>query len=139
MKAASVLMILGAGLFPAGCRREANETATMPVQPVAVSPTSASAVVRRAPRTENIVVVTEDQPGLRDRAKFHPLDAQHVAQTKFPFGVVERGVLEIRGGDLVYNFRIRDDSTHLVHEVLVDAVAGKLVTSIPVRSARSPR
>jgi len=39
------------------------------------------------------------------QAKFLPIDAQHIGQTKFPTGTVKDGVIERRGDDLVGPFQ----------------------------------
>jgi uncharacterized membrane protein YkoI len=78
-----------------------------------------------------VIQVQEEVPGLLAQAQYHPLDAQHVAQAKYPTGKVTEGWLERRGGDLVYRFRIRDDNG--VNDVLVDSFNGKIINSIPVK------
>jgi uncharacterized membrane protein YkoI len=68
---------------------------------------------------------------LLEQARYHPLDAQHIAQGKYPKGAVQAGWLERRGGDLVYRFRIRDVDGSL-NDVLVDSFQGRIINSIPV-------
>lgn len=78
------------------------------------------------------VQVKEEVPGLLEQAKFNPLDAQHIAQGKYPKGTVKAGWLERRGSDLVYRFRFRDEDGS-VNDVLVDSFRGTIINSIPVK------
>lgn len=77
------------------------------------------------------VQVKEEVPGLLAQAKFNPLDAQHIAQGKYPKGTVKEGWLERRGSDLVYRFRVRDEDGS-VNDVLVDSFRGTIINTIPV-------
>lgn len=84
----------------------------------------------RAPARETIVSVVEDSPGLLARARVLPIDAQHLAQTKFPQGEVKVAELKYRGADLVYAYYIQQAGVEGVEEVIVDANSGQLITSI---------
>ena len=77
-----------------------------------------------APR-ENVVRIIEERPGLIEEARVQPLDAQHVAQTRFPEGVVEAGKIERRPQGLMYIFIIKDEGKRW--EVLVSAFGAELV------------
>jgi hypothetical protein len=138
----------GLGVIAAGCGREPRTETAMAdsarmADSLAMAPAptpDGAAGARRsgaAVATENVVQVTEQVPGLLALAKILPIDAQHVAQTKFPTGTVKDGTIERRTGDLVYTFHIQDESG-VVHAVLVDAMDGKLVTSIPKGSEKNP-
>ena len=83
------------------------------------------------PSKEHIVKVKEQTPGLLAQAKIQPLDAQHLAQTKFPTGTVKAGMIERRGGDLVYAFQLQPKGAKGTETVLVNAIDGSLISSIP--------
>ena len=85
-----------------------------------------------AERPVLVVQVQEEVPGLLEQAKYHPLDAQHIAQGKYPRGMVQAGWLERRGKNLVYRFRVRDEDGTL-HDVLVDSFRGDIINTIPVQ------
>ena len=89
-----------------------------------------TAGARLAPRTERVVQVSEQVPGLLAQAKIHPLDAQHLAQTKFPQGRVESGEILRRPEGLVYSFVIQQPGVSGSEEVLVHAMDGGILTSI---------
>jgi uncharacterized membrane protein YkoI len=127
------------------CGRDRQENAANPDSTrdtVAMATTdSLSASNRAAPpgarpgRTERpvlVVQVQEEVPGLLEQVKFHPIDAQHIAQGKYPQGTVQAGWLERRGKDLVYRFRIRDGDGS-IHDVLVDSYSGTIINTIPVQ------
>ncbi len=78
-----------------------------------------------------VIEVKEEAPGMIAEARYHPLDAQHIAQTKYPTGKVEAGFIERRGDDLVYRFRIKDDEG-VRHDVLVNSFDGKIIDTIQV-------
>lgn len=112
------------GLAPADRTvRVAPVSQPAPQQPPApqVMRTRAAAL---APR-ENVVRIIEERPGLIDEARITPLDAQHVAQTRFPDGVVEAGKIERRPQGLVYVFVVQDEKKRW--EVLVSAFDADLI------------
>lgn len=82
------------------------------------------------PAREVIVTVVEDSPGLLARARILPIDAQHLAQTKYPQGEVKVAELKYRGADLVYSYYIQQPGVDGVEEVIVQANSGQLITSI---------
>jgi hypothetical protein len=96
--------------------------------------TAASGSVKPSGR-ENLVTVTEATPGLLAQAKFIPIDAQHIAQTKFPEGVVQSGMIERRSGELIYTFEIKQKGVPGVELVLVNAIDGSIVNTIHRDSA----
>src|SRR5262245_59577301 len=51
---------------------------------------TASSVSQR----EHLVTVTEEAPGMLAQAKYLPIDAQHLAQTKYPEGTVKSGTIQ---------------------------------------------
>ena len=81
-------------------------------------------------RRENLVTVTEEAPGMLAQAKYLPIDAQHLAQTKYPEGVVKSGIIRRRAGDLVYVFEIQQKDVVGTELVLVDAIDGSIVSTI---------
>jgi uncharacterized membrane protein YkoI len=99
---------------------------------------AAAATAARPAAKEHIVKVREQTPGLLAQAKIQPLDAQHLAQTKFPTGTVKDGMIERRGGDLVYAFRIQPKGMKGSEEVLVNAIDGTLITSIHRAPVKKP-
>jgi hypothetical protein len=149
------LSMLSMLVIVAGCRdRQENGSAADPAQDTVamVSPSNGAAPAGTAADTrtgsgpsgsaspgkragtggrELVVEVQEEVPGLLEQARYHPLDAQHIAQGKYPKGAVQAGWLERRGGDLVYRFRIRDVDGSL-NDVLVDSFQGRIINSIPV-------
>jgi hypothetical protein len=82
------------------------------------------------PRTEHVVKVHEATAGLLAKAKVQPIDAQHMAQTKYPMGVVKDGQILYRSGDLVYAFNIQQEGVTGTEEVFVSAMNGTLITAI---------
>jgi len=94
------------------------------------SRSAAGGRVGAAPAREIIVTVVEDSPGLLARARILPIDAQHLAQTKFPQGEVKVAELKYRGADLVYAYYIQQPGVEGVEEVILDANNGALITSI---------
>lgn len=129
----------------AACSRDRQENAANPDQArdtVALSTPadSSTAAAGRAPAGQSksterpviVVQVQEETPGLLAQAKYNPLDAQHIAQGKYPKGGLQAGWLERRGPDLVYRFRIRDEDGS-VNDVLVDSFRGSIINSIPVK------
>ncbi|MGQ0702312.1 MAG: PepSY domain-containing protein [Gemmatimonadales bacterium] len=103
---------------------------TVTVTPVAQpsqpeSPQVMRTRVAAAPPREHVVKIIEERPGLIDEARVKPLDAQHVAQTRFPEGEVEAGKIERRPQGLVYIFVIKDEGKRW--EVLVDAFDADLI------------
>ena len=153
------LSMLSMLVIVAGCRdRQENESTSDPARDTVamVSPSSDTAAAGTAADTRRgsgpsgapagspagaragtdrpvlVVQVQEEVPGLLEQARYHPLDAQHIAQGKYPKGRVQAGWLERRGGDLVYRFRIRDEDG-AVNDVLVDSFQGRIINSIPVR------
>jgi uncharacterized membrane protein YkoI len=78
-----------------------------------------------------VVQVQEEVPGLIAQARVIPLDAQHIAQSKYPKGALQAGFLERRAGELVYRFRIKDEDGK-VYDVLVESFQGRIVNTIPV-------
>ena len=90
-----------------------------------------AATARSTPRPGEVIVkVTEQVPGLLAQAKYLPIDAQHLAQTKYPEGAVKSGAIERRGGDLVYIYEIQLQGVEGSELVLVDAMNGTLISSM---------
>ena len=137
------LSIVSIGVI-AACSRDRQENASNPDQAkdtVAQStPADSTAATGTAPAgrpkpTERAVIVVkvqEETPGLLAQAKYNSLDAQHIAQGKYPKGAVQAGWLERRGSDLVYRFRFRDEDGS-VNDVLVDSFRGTIINTIPVK------
>lgn len=141
------LSIVSIGVI-AACSRDRQENAANPDQAkdtVAMTADSTVAVgtasnpaappgARPGPTGRPIIVVQvkEEVPGLLEQAKYNPLDAQHIAQGKYPKGAVLAGWLERRGPDLVYRFRFKDEDGS-VNDVLVDSFRGTIINSIPVK------
>jgi uncharacterized membrane protein YkoI len=137
------LSIVSLGVI-AACSRDRQENAANPDQAkdtVALStPANSStaatgtAAAGQSKSTKPVIVVQvqEETPGLLAQAKYNPLDAQHIAQGKYPKGGLLAGWLERRGPDLVYRFRIRDEDGS-VNDVLVDSFRGSIINSIPVK------
>lgn len=148
MRMAQMIVLGGLGAMAVGCGREPREETAAADSArladsvaMAAAPAPSASVTTRTdatapPRVEHVAEVTEQTPGLLAQARFVPLDAQHIAQTKFPTGTVLDGTIERRGGDLVYAFRIREQGTGQVQTVLVDAMVGKLIGSIPGEARR---
>jgi uncharacterized membrane protein YkoI len=135
------LSVVSLGVI-AACSRDRQENADQARDTVAVSTPadSTTAATGTAPAgrpksTERpilVVQVQEETPGLLAQAKFNPLDAQHIAQGKYPKGAVQAGWIERRGQDLVYRFRFRDEDGS-VNDVLVDSSRGSIINTIPVK------
>ena len=107
----------------------------MPETRAGSGPSASSRTAARPGSNERpvlVVQVKEEVPGLLEQAKYNPLDAQHIAQGKYPKGAVQAGWLERRGQDLVYRFRVRDEDGS-VNDVLVDSFRGSIINSIPVK------
>lgn len=139
------LALAGLGLLGAACAREdrtalvadsvqlADSVAlVVPAAPgvAAAVPRTGTAGARLAPKTETVVTVTEDVPGLLAEAKIHPLDAQHLAQTKYPKGKVLGGQIARGPAGLVYTFTIQQPDVEGVEEVLVSAMDGGIINTI---------
>ena len=142
------MLAIGAGVVSCRDRQEkaANPDSTRDTVAIA---TSDSVAVGSGPSVSNpaappgarpgpterpvlVVQVQEETPGLLAQAKYNPLDAQHIAQGKYPKGAVQAGWIERRGPDLVYRFRFRDGDGSL-NDVLVDSFRGTIINSIPVK------
>lgn len=130
-EAASAVPVTANGMCPGmahrNCQHGADSRAPV-AQPSPTQPSQEEAQLTRAgallPR-DNVVTIIEQRPGLLGEARVKPLDAQHVAQTRFPNGFVEAGKIEQRPQGLLYAFVIRDDGKRW--EVLVSAVGGDLI------------
>ncbi len=108
--------------------------ATRPGGPAATG-TGAATRTGAAENPPLVVPVQEEVPGLLAQARTHPLDAQHIAQAKFPTGKVQAGWLERRGNGLAYRFRVStDDGT--THDVIIDSFDGKIIITNVVRDPR---
>lgn len=134
------LLSLSAVLAVAACgdREEAatpqNDTAAVATGTADTRTGARPAGTAGAPATTATVIqVQEEVPGLIQEAKFHPLDAQHIAQGKYPEGKVTAGWIERRAGNLVYRFRFNDPATG-TNDVLLDANQGTIISTIPVRN-----
>jgi len=79
---------------------------------------------------EPLVKVTEATPGLLAEAKLLPIDAQHLAQTKYPLGKVLAGTIERRAGKLVYSFEIQQQNVAGTELVLISANDGLMLDTI---------
>jgi len=135
------VVVLGLGAIVTGCaRRDQAELAADSVRvadSVAATRSADSIAAARAaaarasvaPR-EVIVQVKEATPGLLAQAKFLPIDAQHLAQTKYPEGEVKSGTIERRSGALVYTFEIQQKGVEGTELVLVNAMDGSIVNTI---------
>jgi len=139
MHVSRMMFLGGLGALLVGCGGEPQNGASADSVRLADSAAMATTTAAKAPpRVEQVAEVTEQAPGMLAQARFVPLDAQHIAQTKFPTGTVLDGTIERRGGDLVYTFRIKKKERGQVHTVLVDAMVGKLIGSIPAEGAGKP-
>ena len=138
------LSIVSIGVI-AACSRDRQENAATPDSTrdtvAMVTPADSSTVTtgkvlagrsKSAERPVLVVQVQEETPGLLAQAKYNPLDAQHIAQGKYPKGAVQAGWIERRGQDLVYRFRFRDGDGSL-NDVLVDSFRGTIINTIPVK------
>jgi uncharacterized membrane protein YkoI len=103
---------------------------------LALANDSAASAARRTapaatgPRAEVLVKVTEQVPGLLSQAKLLPIDAQHLAQGKYPEGTVKSGTIERRSGRLVYTFEIQQKGVEGTELVLIGANDGAIVNTI---------
>lgn len=147
----AMVLVLGFGVLAAGCaRRDQADVAADSVRmadSVAAARTADSAAAAgaatRAPtntvRRENLVTVIEATPGLLARAKFIPIDAQHLAQTKFPEGVVKSGTIEKTPSGLVYTFEIQQKDVEGTELVLVNAMDGSILNTIHKAAAATKK
>lgn len=69
----------------------------------------------------------ETQKSLEAQAKIDKQQAQEIAMTKAPGGVVRSAELEREHGHLVWSFDITKPNSRDITEVQVDAVTGKIV------------
>jgi uncharacterized membrane protein YkoI len=103
---------------------------------LALANDSAASAARRTapaatgPRAEVLVKVTEQVPELLSQAKLLPIDAQHLAQGKYPEGTVKSGTIERRSGRLVYTFEIQQKGVEGTELVLIGANDGAIVNTI---------
>lgn len=81
-------------------------------------------------KVDSTIKVKEKPAGLLAEAKIQPLDAQHLALTKYPEGKVTTAEITRRGKDLVYIFRI-ERADHRPRQVLIDAMTGEVINTIP--------
>jgi hypothetical protein len=137
MRLQPMLLVAGLGVLAAGCARRDQADRAADSARMADSLTAARAAAPGgaggSPTTggrENLVTVTEATPGLLAQAKFIPIDAQHLAQTKFPEGMVKSGMIERRAGELVYTFEIQQKGVDGVELVLVNAMDGSILNTI---------
>jgi uncharacterized membrane protein YkoI len=136
MRPQSMVLVAGLGVLAAACARRDQADLAADSARVADSLTAAAAASAGAGRStnpagrENLVTVTEATPGLLAQAKFIPIDAQHLAQTKFPEGMVKSGSIERRAGELVYTFEIQQKGVDGVELVLVNAMDGSILNTI---------
>lgn len=146
MRVKPVVLVAGLGVLAAGCARRDQADVAADSARVADSISAARAADSASPTgvaaggaarggRENLVTVTEETPGLLAQAKFIPIDAQHIAQTKFPEGVVKSGRIERRAGALIYTFEIQQKGVAGVELVLVNAIDGSIVNTIHKDSA----
>jgi hypothetical protein len=95
---------------------------------------SAAAVAAKSPAKpparEQIVKVKESTPGLLSQAKILPIDAQHLALTKYPDGAVRGATITRRGRDLVYVYDVRPKGSATVDQVVVNAMDGSLINTL---------
>ena len=132
-----MLLVAGLGVLAAGCARRDQADRAADSARVADALTAARAAApggaggsATTGGRENLVTVTEATPGLLAQAKFIPIDAQHLAQTKFPEGMVKSGMIERRAGELVYTFEIQQKGVDGVELVLVNAMDGSILNTI---------
>ena len=141
MRLKPMVLVAGLGVLAAGCARRdqadrAADSARVADSVSAVRAANSAAAPGGAVRSanpagrENLVTVTEATPGLLAQAKFIPIDAQHLAQTKFPEGVVKSGMIERRAGELVYTFEIQQKGVDGVELVMVNAIDGSILNTI---------
>jgi len=84
------------------------------------------------PRPKEVIVnVVEETPGLLAQAKVLPIDAQHIALTKYPEGTAKTAKIGRRGRDLVYTYGITQKGVEGAQDVLVNAMDGSLIGGIP--------
>ena len=141
MRLQPMVLVAGLGVLAAGCARrdqadlaaDSARVADSLTAARAADPAAATGGAGRSATTggrENLVTVTEATPGLLAQAKFIPIDAQHLAQTKFPEGMVNSGMIERRAGELVYTFEIQQKGVDGVELVLVNAMDGSILNTI---------
>jgi uncharacterized membrane protein YkoI len=141
MRMIPAVLTLGLCAVSAGCGREPKTDTVADSLRVAYSVQLAGrtadsvervrAAARSTPRPGEVIVkVTEQVPGLLAEAKYLPIDAQHLAQTKYPTGEVKSAAIERRGGDLVYIYEIQQKDVEGSELVLVDAMNGTLISSM---------
>ena len=136
----SIRWALAVGLAAAACKqgaesaKEADSTglaAGIAAESAGNAPKLSAPRGKAAPPVrEQIVTVREEVPGLLAEAKVLPIDAQHLAQTKFPTGDVRAARISRRGKDLAYSYYIQQSGVGGVEEVIVNAMDGQLITSI---------
>ncbi|HEV8600831.1 MAG TPA: hypothetical protein VGQ69_15830 [Gemmatimonadales bacterium] len=89
--------------------------------------------VQDTTKVQATITIKENKPGLLALAKIQPLDAQHIALTQYPDGTVLKGeITRKRGGKLLYVFMIQPAGEHRKRQVLVDAIDGAIVNTIPL-------
>jgi len=146
MRMVRMLVAVGLVAATAGCARDRDAAAVADSTRVADSIRLADSVrlaqaadsTARAtppgtlagPRREPLVKVTEQVPGLLAQAKILPIDAQHLAQTKYPEGKVLGGAIERRAGNLVYVFEIQQKGVAGTELVLINAYDGLMLDTI---------
>ena len=70
----------------------------------------------------------EKQAQLQAQAKISRADAEKIALTKAPGGIIQEGELEKENGKLVWSFDIATPGSKDITEVQVDAVTGEVVS-----------
>ncbi len=99
--------------------RTAGSARTGPARPAGRTGTTAETAV--------VIQVQEEVPGLIEQVRTHPLDAQHIAQAKFPAGKIQAGWLERRGGNtLAYRFRVVNEDGN-TWDVIIDSFDGDII------------
>ena len=144
MRMARVIVTFGLAGIAAGCARDRGAAAAADSTRIAdsirmadsvrLAQTTDSAAHRAASlaaaQREPLVKVTEQVPGLLAQAKILPIDAQHLAQTKYPEGKVLGGTIERRAGNLVYVFDIQQKDVAGSELVLINANDGLMLDTI---------
>jgi uncharacterized membrane protein YkoI len=95
------------------------------------------AIKKDTTKVQAVVTIKENKPGLLALAKIQPADAQNIALTKYPDGTVLSGqITRKRGGELLYVFMIQPAGNHRKRQVLVDAMNGEIVNTIPIAKTK---
>lgn len=132
MREFRMVLSLSLGVIALGCRKEPDAAAAADSAATKADSVATMSVAIRpaAPPREVILPVREMFPGALAQAKILPIDAQHLALTKYPTGAVKGAEIGRRGKDLAYSYFIQQPGETGVEEVLVNALDGQVITAI---------